>query len=164
MIVKAWRIVQESGASALLRRAIAFAYRRGIRPWLPHSELVAYASLPIALYHKWGDRVVPASWLPSAIADIEGYEDSLVSGLRRYVMPGDRIVQILREMTIRPRVFLVETYGPYSAPTALVTTILEEMQYLTQIIGIADTRHAAFCEANDIYVVAALRADVLQTP
>jgi hypothetical protein len=63
-------IVQAQGVSGLARRSIAFAYRRGVRPCMPPREPVQYAGIPICYDRKWGDRIVPTSWVPNeALAD-----------------------------------------------------------------------------------------------
>ena len=50
-------------------------------------------------------------------------------------------VEILREMTIQPRVIVVETHGLYGAPTDLVASLLEKRGYVVSDRGVAEPRH-----------------------
>ena len=47
-------------------------------------------------------------------------------------------VEILREMTIQPRIIVVETHGLYGAPTDLVASLLEKRGYVVSDRGLAD--------------------------
>ena len=49
-------------------------------------------------------------------------------------------VEILRELTIQPRVILVETHGLYGAPTDLVASLLEKRGYVVSDRGVAEPR------------------------
>ena len=51
-------------------------------------------------------------------------------------------VEILREMTIQPRVILVETHGLFGAPTDLVASLLEKRGYVVSDRGLAEPRIA----------------------
>ena len=53
-----------AGYVGLARRGIAYAYRRGVRPCILPGEPVHYAGIPICHDRKWGDRLVPTSWVP----------------------------------------------------------------------------------------------------
>jgi hypothetical protein len=66
-------------------------------------------------------------------------------------------VQILRSMTIRPRVILVETHGGFGAPTPLVRQLLEELGYQVEDLGLAEVGQAEACERNDIRVLSGIR-------
>lgn len=94
MMQKAFQIIKEAGVTGLGNRAVAFAYRRGIRPWLPSAGPVHYAGIPIAYNRKWGDRTVPSLWFPDSVEDAPGYESALVTGLREHVRVGDRVVVV----------------------------------------------------------------------
>lgn len=111
MMRKALQIVRSSGLTALGNRAIAFAYRRGIRPWLPVTGPAYYAGIPIAYDRKWGDRLIPVLWRPNAVEDIPSYESALVAGLKENVRPGDRIVVVGGGVGVTATVAAIQT-GP----------------------------------------------------
>lgn len=77
-----------------MSRAVAFAYRRAIRPLLPLAEPVRYAGVPTALTRTWGDASIPATWYPPHLQDVPDYEAGLVRGLNEHVKPGDRVVVV----------------------------------------------------------------------
>jgi hypothetical protein len=94
MFHKVRDIVRSQGVSGLARRGIKYAYRRGVRPCMP-SEPVRYAGIPICYERKWGDRLVPTSWIPSddaIVPDEPDYETALVAGLHDTIRPGDSVV------------------------------------------------------------------------
>jgi hypothetical protein len=62
-------------------------------------------------------------------------------------------VEILRELTIQPRVILVETHGLYGAPTDLVASLLEKRGYIVSHRGVAEPRIGDYCTKNDIRVL-----------
>jgi hypothetical protein len=64
---------------------------------------------------------------------------------------------IIKEMTIQPRVVLVETHGCYGAPSAAVADALTARGYSVENIGPADPSRAAHCLAEDIVVLVALK-------
>jgi hypothetical protein len=68
-------------------------------------------------------------------------------------------VDILRAMTIRPRVILTETHGIFGAPTEQVLALLDGLGYRSEVLGVAEPRLRAFCEEHDIRVVESVRAD-----
>jgi hypothetical protein len=221
MLSKVRDIIQAHGVSGLASKTIAYAYREGVRPFLPTREPVRYAGIRICHDVKWGDRIVPKSWVPGdALAGNQpNYEGTLVAGLKETIKSGDRVVivgggvgvtatvaalrtgpsgtvecfeggkqqvrfvrqtaarngvdnvsvhhaivanaiavfgsdlgtilppsqlpacnvlqldcegaeaEILRELTIQPRVILVETHGVYGAPTDLVASLLLKRSY-----------------------------------
>ena len=94
MFHKVRDIIRADGVSGFARRSIAYAYRRGVRPCIP-GEPVCYAGIPI-YDRKWGDRLVPITWLPDEARadqpDQLDYEATLVAGLRETVRPGDSVV------------------------------------------------------------------------
>lgn len=67
-------------------------------------------------------------------------------------------VDILRDMSIRPRVILVETHGLYGASTSLVCSLLEGNGYDAIVGDVADPLVRPYCEANDIRIVTGVRA------
>ena len=87
-------IIRADGVLSLLRRSIAYAYRRGVRSCLP-GEPVRYAGKPICSDRKWGDGLVPATWVPEEVregADEPDYEAALLTGLSETVRPRDKVV------------------------------------------------------------------------
>jgi hypothetical protein len=90
--------VRAHGVSGLARRsiayAIAYAYRRGVRPCIPLGEPVHYAGIPICHDRKWGDRMVPTSWVPGEALDQPDYEATLVASLSETIRPGDSVVVV----------------------------------------------------------------------
>jgi hypothetical protein len=62
-------------------------------------------------------------------------------------------VQILREMIIQPSAILVETHGPFGAPTDLVASLLENRGYVVSDRGVADPRAPERCTKQDIRVL-----------
>ena len=77
----------------LARRSVAYAYRQGVRPCIP-GEAVRYAGIPICHDRKWGDRMVPTSWVPGEALDQPDYEATLVAGLSETIRPGDNVVVV----------------------------------------------------------------------
>jgi hypothetical protein len=61
-------------------------------------------------------------------------------------------VEVLRELTIQPRVILVETHGMYGAPTDLVASLLEKRGYIVSHRGVAEPRMDDYCTKHDIRV------------
>jgi hypothetical protein len=242
MFRKVRDVVRAQGVADLAGRTIAFAYRQGIRPCIPFGKAIHYAGIPICHDRKWGDRLVPITWVPyEARADYPDYEAGLVAGLREIVRPGDNVVivgaglgvtavvaalragpfgivqcfegnkqrarsakqtaarnkipnirihhavvaktlnvyegdigivlpvsqlpacdvleldcegsevEILRELTIQPRMILVETHGIYDAPTDLVASLLEKRGYTVSHRGLAE--HSDLCAKHDIRVL-----------
>lgn len=64
--------------------------------------------------------------------------------------------KILSEMTIRPRVILVETHGLFDSPTHEVRKILEKINYKIENIDVAEKKSSDYCIENDIKVITAL--------
>lgn len=104
-------VVIRFGVTGLLWRGMGLAYRRGVRPWLPNSDVVRYAGLPIARSRKLGDRFVPRLWRPKGLDDLPEYEGALVSALRRHVLPGDEIVVVGGGVGVTATVAAMQT-GP----------------------------------------------------
>jgi hypothetical protein len=244
MFHKVRDIIRTDGLLGLAFRSIAFAYRRVVRPCIPFGKPIYYAGIPICHDRKWGDGIVPASWIPSgANSDQPDYEAGLLAGLAKTVESGDRVViiggglgvtavaaalrtgptgnvrcfegsqqhvrfvqrtaarngvtnivvhhavvekaidvygsggdvgrvfpssqlpecnvleldcegaevEILRELTISPRVILVETHGIYGAPTHETASLLEDRGYVVSDLGLAV--HDDYCKRNDIRVL-----------
>ena len=81
-------IVETEGLSGLTRRSIAFAYRRGVRPWLPR-EPVRCAEIPICHDRRWGDLKLQSLWASFPdLADQPDYEAELVAGLNETIRAG----------------------------------------------------------------------------
>jgi Methyltransferase FkbM domain len=245
MLSKVRDIIQAHGVSGLASKTIAYAYREGVRPFIPTREPVRYAGIRICHDVKWGDRIVPKSWVPGdALAGNQpNYEGTLVAGLKETTKSGDKVVivgggvgvtvtvaalrtgpsgtvecfegskqhvrfvrqtaarnnvnnvsvhhavvaksiavygsdsdlgtiltpsqlpecnvlqldcegaevEILRELTIRPRVILVETHGVYGAPTDLVASLLWKRGYIVSHRGEAEP--GDHCKKHDIQVL-----------
>jgi hypothetical protein len=62
-------------------------------------------------------------------------------------------VEILRELTIQPRVIVVETHGVFGAPTDLVASLLEKRGYVVSDRGVAEPRMVEYHTKNDIRVL-----------
>jgi hypothetical protein len=62
-------------------------------------------------------------------------------------------VEILWELTIQPRVILVETHGVLGAPTDLVASLLEKRGYVVSLRGLAEPRYADRHTKDDIQVL-----------
>lgn len=65
-------------------------------------------------------------------------------------------LQILREMTIRPRVLLVETHGVYGAPSRLVAGLMQAAGYTVSDLGWAEPLLAESCARDDVRVLQGL--------
>ncbi|HLA64373.1 MAG TPA: hypothetical protein VK610_08080 [Rhodothermales bacterium] len=126
------------GGQERLRQIRLTAQRNGVEDRVTvHHAVVARSVLVVGTEPASG--VLPPASLPACDVlelDCDGAE-----------------VELLREMTIRPRVVLVETHGFLGTPTALVASLLEAMGYAVTDLGLAEPRLAAFCEANDIRVL-----------
>jgi hypothetical protein len=61
--------------------------------------------------------------------------------------------EILRELTIQPRVVLVETHGLYGAPTDLIASLLKKRGYVVSDRGLAEPNLIDHCTRNDIRVL-----------
>jgi hypothetical protein len=81
--------------SKVIEHRIAFAYRRGVRPWLP-GETVRCAGIPICYDRRRGDSMVPASWTDQSeqLTDQPDYEATLIAGLNETIRPGDSVVVV----------------------------------------------------------------------
>lgn len=64
---------------------------------------------------------------------------------------------ILREMSIRPEVIVVETHGVYDAPTNEVSEILKNVGYTIKNEALAEPDLEAICREKDIKVLTATR-------
>jgi len=64
-------------------------------------------------------------------------------------------VKILRELTIKPRVIVVETHGMFGAPTDLVASLLEKRGYDVSDQGVAEPRMNEYHVKNDVRVLLA---------
>jgi hypothetical protein len=93
MLRKVQDILRAQGVSGLVDRAMAYAYRRGLRPLIPRHS-VRYAGIPICCDRIWSDRFIPKTWIShdELQEDQPGYEAALVAGLNESVVPGDRVV------------------------------------------------------------------------
>ena len=66
-------------------------------------------------------------------------------------------IEILQNLSIRPRVILVETHGPHDAPSSIVEDLLQELSYTIETKRVADNSQKQYCVDNDIYSIAATR-------
>jgi threonine dehydrogenase-like Zn-dependent dehydrogenase len=85
-------LVRSEGVSGLAHRSIAYAYRQ-VRPWMPN-KAIRYSGIPTCYDGKWGDHLVPKTWVPDSYADEPGYEATLLAALNETVRPGDHVVII----------------------------------------------------------------------
>ena len=94
MFYKVHDIIRADAVLGFARRSIAYAYRSGVRPYLP-STPVHCAGIPICHDGKWGDRIVPVSWVPyDAVLDQPDYEATLVASLSETIRAGDSVVVV----------------------------------------------------------------------
>lgn len=70
---------------------LGYAHRSFARPLLPRTRPALYAGLSSSFDYRLGDNLLPRSFRPSAVNDIEDYEEQLVLGLRAHVCPTDRV-------------------------------------------------------------------------
>jgi hypothetical protein len=76
-----------------LRRALSYVYRRAVRPLIPFTERVYYASIPTCYDRKLSERLFPRRFLPqSVLPDEPRYESALIDGLHRTIRKGDVVV------------------------------------------------------------------------
>jgi len=66
-------------------------------------------------------------------------------------------IDILKNLSIRPRVILIESHGMHGAPTSKVEDLLKELSYSVKSKEAADKRIEEFCRENDIYSLVAVR-------
>ena len=62
-------------------------------------------------------------------------------------------IAILKSISIKPRVILVETHGFLGAPTEIVEKKLRDLGYSVENLGIAEIDHYKYCVKNDIRAV-----------
>ncbi|HLA63207.1 MAG TPA: FkbM family methyltransferase [Rhodothermales bacterium] len=141
LVTASGRVDCYEGGREWARLVAITARRNGVADRLTvHHAIVARA---IAVYGTAATSpVVPPAALPDCDVlelDCEGAE-----------------VDILQNMTIRPRVVLVETHGVYDAPTPLVRSLLEGLGYRVEDYGLAEP-HLEVCEVSDIRVLAGVR-------
>ena len=128
------------GSERYVRLAQQTAARNGITNISIHHAIVAklIGTFDGGIASDLGP-VLPPSQLPTCNVlemDCEGAE-----------------VEILREMTIQPRVIVVETHGLYGAPTELVASLLEERGYVVDDRGIAEPRYEELHRRQDVRVL-----------
>ncbi|WP_341223655.1 FkbM family methyltransferase [Loktanella salsilacus] len=68
-------------------------------------------------------------------------------------------LHILQELSIRPRIILVETHGVYGATTSDVAAQLQQMGYIVTDLGPAEPRILEKCAKWDLKILKADRAD-----
>jgi hypothetical protein len=66
-------------------------------------------------------------------------------------------MEVLAEMTIRPRVIIVETHGLYDAPSGEVAALLKKRGYSVTNRTVADQGLEETCKEDDIKVLTAIR-------
>lgn len=65
-------------------------------------------------------------------------------------------IEILDNMTIRPRVILVESHGMYDAPSSKIENLLMDNSYSVKLKEVADKGNREKCIDNDIYSISAV--------
>lgn len=65
-------------------------------------------------------------------------------------------IEILRNLSQKPRVILVETHGLHDASSNQIRTILEDMSYNVVSKVVADESKEQFCRENDIFALTAI--------
>lgn len=90
--------MSEAGVVAAPRKGLpirlAGSAYRAFRRFLPDTEAVRYADVPVAINKKLGDGLVPLAMLPFMHYDIADYEAALIGALREAAREGDRIVVV----------------------------------------------------------------------
>jgi hypothetical protein len=155
MMRKLTKVLREEGPAGVVRRGIALAYRRVVRPVLPRVGHVRYAGIPVAYTRKLGDRSVPRSWRPGTVEDVPDYEAALVDGLRRNVLPGDRIVVVGGGVGVTAAVAALAT-GPGGKVTCFEggreqAALVRRTAELNGVAARIDVRHAVVARAVHVY-------------
>lgn len=65
-------------------------------------------------------------------------------------------IEILEDLSQKPRGIFVESHGVYDAPSTEISVLLKEMSYEITSITVADKHKENFCKENDILVITAL--------
>lgn len=165
MMQKTLHIIRESGMSGLGRRAVAFAYRRGVRPWLPSAGFAHYAGIPVASEFKWGDRIVPVLWRPPY--DEPEYEATLVAALEEHVLSGDRVVVVGGGMGVTASIAALRA-GPFGSVHCFegASECVEKVRRTAHLNGVAEritVHHAVVARAIRVYGTEPNRAEVSPT-
>jgi methyltransferase FkbM-like protein len=62
-------------------------------------------------------------------------------------------LSIIKNLSYRPRVILVETHGLYGSPTEKVSSLLQECGYIVTNMGLAEPTDEEFCSKHDIQIL-----------
>jgi hypothetical protein len=103
MLSKVRNVIQNHGVSALPSRTVAYArrqivfgfagtYQQRVRPFMPARGPVRCGGIAICHDVKWGDRIIPRTWIPLFERDNPDYEVGLVRGLKDIIKAGDSVV------------------------------------------------------------------------
>jgi hypothetical protein len=84
----------------------------------PTREPVRCAGIAICHDVKWGDRIVPKSWIPLFARNDPDYEVTLVEGLRETIRSGDKVVVVGGGLGVTATVAALRT-GPSGTVRAL---------------------------------------------
>jgi hypothetical protein len=148
-------VLREEGPAAVLRRAIALVYRRGIRPILPVTGHVRYAGIPVAYTRRAGDRTIPPTWRPRTAEDQPGYEAALVVALREVVQPGDHVVVVGGGVGVTATVAAIAA-GPNGRVTCFEGSrehvdLVRRTASINGVTGRLSVRHAVVARAVRVY-------------
>jgi hypothetical protein len=105
MLSKVRNVIQNHGVSALPSRTVAYArrqivfgfadtYQQRVRPFMPARGPVRCGGIAICHDVKWGDRIIPRTWIPLFERDNPDYEVGLVRGLKDIIKAGDSVVVV----------------------------------------------------------------------
>ena len=134
-------------------RALAYAYRRYVRPVLPRRGPVLHAGYPSTLDYRLFDRALPAKFRPADIVDVPDYEEQLVKALHRVAKPGSRIV-VVGGGWGTTAVVAAKLAGPTGHVTCFEASA-EQLPLIRETLRrndvTIDLRHAAVGEAIGVY-------------
>lgn len=120
------------------------------------------------------DRVTVHHALVGPAVDLHGAPDGAAQVAPESLPPCDLLAldcegaetEILRGLSHRPRVLLVETHGLFGAPSDAIWHLLEERSYtvLSKTLAELHPVHHKGCVDGDVYVLAALRPEAVGRP
>ncbi len=148
-------VLSDHGLPGLLSRAVALAYRSGLRPLLPKKRQARYGGVAVPYSVRWGDDLVPDRWRPATDVDAPEYESGLVGALRELVRPGDTVVVVGGGLGVTATV-AAQSAGPsgrvecFEAAGECVDTVLRTAD-LNDVSDRMSVHHAVVARAIAVY-------------